>query len=482
MIVACGNFELRPYQLLAIQRLEDLMRRGVRRVVLVLPTGGGKTSIAVAFILARIAEGQRVLFLAHRRELINQAYQRLIDAGLPEDQVGVIMAADPRSRVGAPVQVASVDTLRHRGKPRADVVFIDECHRSTSNGYQLILETYRGALHVGLTATPFRLDGKGLGRMYDELVVVATPKQLIAEGFLVEPRVFTIPESMRADLSHVGVSAGDYKLNELAAAMDRNSLVGNLVDHWLKLAEDRRTICFAVTVAHSKHIVERFTEAGVAAEHLDANTPTHDRDAILQRLRDGATRVVSNVNVLCEGTDIPAAKCAILARPTMSAGLYLQQVGRILRPWQGQSALILDHAGCALQHGLPQDDREFSLEDRKRKKQLQSAPTKVCPDCYAVASLSARQCECGFVFFQDRELIEEKAATLVEYAPVAAVSRPPRPARATFSRPAAERRMSRSEFRELTEKLRRLRVESGRYVDWDDLARPGGSDAVDPFS
>jgi superfamily II DNA or RNA helicase len=362
-----------------------------------------------------------VLFIAHRRELINQAYARLHAFGIPERDVGVIMASDARRRPTALVQVASVDTLRMRPKPEADIVFVDECHRCMAKSYRDIAAAYPNAIHLGLTATPYRADGKGLGDAYDELIPVASPKQLIADGFLVEPRVFTVPQGDLPDLSGVKTRGGDYEERSLAQAMDRAPLVGNIVDHWLRLAEGLRTVVFAVSIAHSRHIVERFNAVGVAAEHLDGRTPTALRDAILRRVEDGTTTVVSNVGCLCEGWDQPSVKCGVLARPTKSTGLYLQQAGRILRPWNGARALLLDHAGCVQMHGLPQDDREFSLVgDARRTKKTgvkdapAEKPVRTCAQCCAVVAPGVLVCpECGHEFPAAR-VPEETKGNLIE--------------------------------------------------------------------
>jgi DNA repair protein RadD len=389
-----GAVCLRPYQSDAIARLDDRIAAGVRRVLLVAPCGAGKTTIAASIIRARVRGGERVLFLAHRRELIAQAYRRLLDLGLDEEQVGVIMASDPRRRPAAPVQVASVDTLRQRAKPPADVVFVDEAHRALARSYRDIAAAYPAAIHLGLTATPYRADGKGLGDAYDDLLVVASPRQLIDEGFLVEPRVMTVPPAALPDLSRVRVRGGDYDEGALSDAVNQRTLVGNIVEHWKRHAPGVRTVVFAVSIAHSIHLVERFREAGIAAEHLDGSTPAVERDAILARLESGATLVVSNCGVLCEGWDQPPVKCAVLARPTKSTGLYLQQSGRILRPWNDQRAIVLDHAGCAIDHGLPHEERAFSLEgehaisDAERKK----LRPRACPACFAVVARGVRVC------------------------------------------------------------------------------------------
>ena len=287
------------------------------------------------------------------------------------------------------------------------------CGKST---YRDIAGYYPDAIHMGLTATPFRANGEGLDDAYDDLLLVASPRRLIDEGHLVEPRVFTVPTEYLPDLSAVRMKRGDYDQRALAEAVDSKMLVGNLVEHWMRHTEGVRTVAFAVSVAHSQHIAEQFRNAGVAAEHLDGGTPTADRDAILARLESGETTVVSNCGILGEGWDQPAVKCAILARPTRSTGLYLQQAGRILRPWNGQGAIILDHGGCVIEHGLPQDDRNFTLEGSKKKRNGKSAaPVRTCPSCFAVLPLNTRVCpECSTVLIEQAEVPKEREGTLVE--------------------------------------------------------------------
>jgi superfamily II DNA or RNA helicase len=279
---------------------------------------------------------------------------------------------------------------------------------------------YPDAIHLGFTATPYRADNRGLGEFYEDLLVVASIGDLIAQGYLVEPHVFTVPKERLPNLAGVRVRAGDYAQDQLDEAVDQARLVGDIVEHWTKHASGVRTVAFAVSVKHSKHIVERFHEAGIAAEHLDGTTPTAERDAMLVRLERGETLVVSNCGVLCEGFDQPAVKCAILARPTKSTGLYLQQAGRILRPWQGQRAIILDHAGCAREHGLPQEEREFSLEPKPKRKRGETVdvPIRICDGCQAVLPARMRVCpECGFFFTEPRPVPAEIEGELVLATP-----------------------------------------------------------------
>ncbi len=415
---AVNGVSLRPYQSAAVERVR-LQLRNTRRVLLVAPTGAGKTVIASHMIERAHAKGRRVVFFAHRRELIRQTRSKLIAAGVEPMAIGIMMADDPLTNPAAPIQVASIDTFRHRDPPVADLVIVDEAHRSLAPTYTNAIDHYAetGAAVLGMTATPYRADGGGLGGVYEAIEVVASPAELVAAGYLVAPRVFSAPFAARPDLSGVRVRGGDYVEGDLSDAMNTGKLVGGIVEHWQKHAGSRRTVAFAVGVAHSQAIAAAFVEAGIAAEHLDGTTPTKERDAILARLETGETKIVSNCGVLCEGWDQPSVKVAILARPTKSTGLYLQQAGRILRPWEGASALILDHAGNALEHGLPQDDREFTL-DAASKHSTGEAPTKECPECCAVLPMAATQCpECGFGFprretdpteVADGELVELK--------------------------------------------------------------------------
>ncbi len=388
---------LRPYQLDAIEELRSTIRSGVARVLFVLATGGGKT-VCFAYITASaIKRGSRVLIVAHRRELISQCVAKLLAAGIPEREVGVIMGSDKRRRPGAAVQVASIDTLRNRAKPPADLVIVDEAHRALAASYVDLRSHYPSAVHLGFTATPTRADGKGLADAYDGLVVAVPISRLIAEGHLVAPRVWTVPAGALPDLRKVKTTAGDFNARQLGEACNQGALLGDIVEHWEKRAGGERTVGFAVTVEHSKGLVKRFVERGHAAEHLDGETPTEERDAILRRLEAGTTRIVVNVGVLCEGWDQPSCKVLILARPTQSLGLYLQMAGRILRPWQGVGAVILDHAGCARMHGLPHEDREWTLEPPQRRRSKGEVDcAKLCDGCLAVLPLGTRICpECG---------------------------------------------------------------------------------------
>lgn len=394
---------LRPYQLRALDGIRAEYRAGAKRVLLVLPTGGGKTTVAAEMIHSAVARGRRVTFIAHRKELIDQASARLGQFGVEH---GVIMADHPNWRPWLPVQVASIQTLRARRDSTEiqppDLVVIDESHRAKADTYLGQLAQWPEAHVIGLTATPWRADGKGLGDLFEASVVASTPSELTEMGFLVRADGFGFES---ADLSAVHVRGGDYDELELAEAMNVTKINGAIVEEWKRHANGWLTVCFAVNIEHSKAIVEQFRQAGVKAEHLDGSMKKADREGILARLASGETTVVSNVGVLTEGWDCPQTACCILARPTKSVGLYLQMAGRVLRPHPSKThARIHDHAGCLVQHGPPDEDRDYSLTAdlrRQRKKESGGEAVVNCPQCLRVCRVLDVRCPaCGFQFEQ----------------------------------------------------------------------------------
>ena len=390
--------QMRPYQTAAIGNLRARIRAGDRRVLLVSPTGSGKTVIAAEMIRSALLRGGRILFLAHRRELIQQCSAKL-DA-LSVDH-GVVMAQHPRWRPHAHVQVASVQTLVNRlagtQRPPATLIFVDEAHHARAATYGKILDQYPEAVTVGLTATPWRGDGKGLGDMFQSCTVAATVAELTAGGSLVPAVGFGYETP---DLKGVRTTGGDYNLQQLDAVMDAVILTGDMVAKWREhCGAGRRTVVFAVNVRHSRAIVDQFQAAGVTAEHLDANTPTAERDATLARLASGETTLVSNVGILTEGWDSPRVEVLVLARPTKSLTLAMQMMGRVLRPAPGKTvARIHDHAGVMLQPhiGAPDEERDYSLTADKPKG---LASGKTCPRCLRYCAAATMRCpECGYDF------------------------------------------------------------------------------------
>ena len=385
--------ELHDFQKDIKSRINDAIASGARRVLLVAQTGAGKTVTAAAIMDDAASQGQRILFLDHRRELTKQASQKLHDFGI---DAGIIQANFP-ARPAERIQIASIQTLHARAVrsrsielPAADLVIVDEAHHSPAATYRRLLAAYPNAVILGLTATPCRGDGRGLGGTFELMIEGPPVVELIDGKYLVGTRVYA---PVRPDLTGVHVRRGDYVERELAARMNTAQLVGDVVEHWCRLAERRPTVVFAVDVAHSVHLRNEFRRAGVLAEHLDGSTPLEERDQILAQLSDGRIEVVTNCMVLTEGWDQPNVSCLILARPTKSLGLYRQMVGRCLRPWPGKTeALILDHAGATFEHGFAEDPIEWTLfEDRRAENKKHSArgtphapALTTCPECSAV--------------------------------------------------------------------------------------------------
>jgi len=418
--------ELWPYQVEAVEQLRAQIRAGHRRVILQAPTGAGKTVMASEVIRCAVGKGSRVLFLAHARELIDQCVSKLRACDLLP---GIIMAGrsgDPQAHV----QVVSKDTLLARAVrsdritlPPANLVITDEAHRSMSSWYQVVLDQYPHAVHIGLTATPVRGDGVGLGDWWQGIVISITVPELIRGGYLVPARVFA---PFTPDMTGVKKDGnGEWVRTATSEIMNRPKIVGDVVAHWQAHASDRLTVVFATVIDHSLALRDRFAAAGVPAEHLDAKTPLGEREAILERLRAGVTRVLCNVNVVTEGWDLPALSCLVDCQPNRRLGRCLQKWGRVLRRDEGKTdAIVLDHAGNALRHGLPGDDRHWSLdtttpieereEDERKKEQRER--TICCPQCFCVYS-GRRDCpNCGHTPVRQGKPVETTAGTLVEIA------------------------------------------------------------------
>lgn len=351
--------------------------------MLCLPTGAGKTSVAAEIIRRATQRGRRSVFLVHRRELVDQAVERLAQFGI---RAGRILAGHPEARA-LPVQVASIPTLLRRTHWPADLVIVDECAHAVSESWKRCLDRYTGATVIGLTATPIRLDGRGLGDLFGCIVEPVTTRELIDQGYLVEPRVFAPP----VDLSGVKIQAGDYALPQIAERMTK--LTGSITETWKKHAEGQSTVAFAVNVEHSNAIVDAFRAIGVRAEHVDYKTAPSERARILRDLRFGRLNLVSQVQLLSEGWDMPALQCAILARPTKSLALFRQMVGRVMRP--PGPVLVLDHAGNHHEHGLVTDPIAWSLDTPERKARAVGS-VRTCAVCFAIIPPLAEVCPaCG---------------------------------------------------------------------------------------
>ncbi len=375
--------QLRSYQQQAIDNLRAAYRSRSRAPLLVLPTGGGKTIVFAAITAGAVERGRRVLILVHRRELIRQASAKLTWAGV---QHGVIAAGfEPSDH---PVQVASVQTLVRRLDRitwSPDLIVVDEAHHAVAGSWSQILDHWPHALRLGVTATPVRRDGRGLGSMFDRLVLGPSVQDLTAQKFLTPARIYAPATTLQ--LAKIRVRSGDYAPEEAAAQLDKPTITGDAIEHFQRLGRGCSAIAFCCTTQHAEHVAAQFRASGIRSQVILGSTAVEQREQALHDLASGALQVLVSVDVISEGTDVPSVGCAILLRPTQSEGLYLQQVGRVLRPAPGKDhALILDHVGNVHRHGFPDDHRDWSLDDARRRARGGGPPApavRTCPSCFA---------------------------------------------------------------------------------------------------
>ena len=405
VLVKPMQLTLRPYQSQAVADLRAAFRSGARAPLLVAPTGMGKTVVFSAITAGAVQRGRHVLVLVHRRELIRQASAKLAAVGVAH---GVIAAGIQPSN--HPVQVASVQTLARRLQLQTwqpDLIVIDEAHHAVAGTWARILDHWPDALRLGVTATPIRADGRGLGAMFDRLVHGPSVAKLIEAQHLSDYTIYA--PNLNARLDSLPIRSGDFDKTAAAHALDRPSITGDAIAHYRRLAAGQPAIAFCCTAAHAEHVAAQFQAAGISAATLLGTTPIDEREELIASFAGGSLQVLVSVDVISEGTDVPAAAVAILLRPTQSEGLYLQQVGRVLRPAPGKAhAVILDHVGNVHRHGFPDDHRDWTLDDdRKRGRGSDGppapcvrtcevcfaafAPQPICPCCGAVAQPSARE-------------------------------------------------------------------------------------------
>jgi DNA repair protein RadD len=404
---------LRHHQERALVSLRASFACGHRRPMLQAPTGFGKTLTAAHIIQRALDKGKRIAFVVPALSLIDQTVAAFEAEGI--HCIGVVQGVHERTDRDQPVQVCSVQTLARRKRPEVDLVIVDEAHQQHREIFGWMKDC-PGTPFIGLSATPW---SRGLSKHYDALIIAATTADLIREGFLSRFKTFAPSEP---DLAGVKTVAGDFHEGELANAMDRSVVTGDIVDTWIKRGEGRSTFCFCVNRRHAQHVAERFVEAGVAAEYMDGATSREDREATFNRFRSGETCVIANIGVLTTGIDLDV-RCIILARPTKSRILFTQTIGRGLRTAESKDhLLILDHAGNHLRLGLVTDIGQDGLDDGSerratlnRERERSERLPKRCDECKAIVAPGAKACpSCGAPIRAKTE-VESAEGDLVEF-------------------------------------------------------------------
>ena len=399
--------KLRPYQNDLVEDVRSAWHSGYRAPCIVLGCGGGKSCIVAEIARRTTWNGKRVLFIVHRKELVEQIEKTFRDWGVLMDlcMVGMVQTV----------------TRRLRKIPRPALIITDENHHSLAQSYQRIYEYFDTVPRVGVTATPVRLNGDGLGDVNDKLIIGKPTKWLIENHFLA-PYDYYAPSV--ADLTGLHTKMGEYVKADIEKAMIQNTVFGDVVRWYRKLAEGKKAVCYCASIRHSMATAAAFRDAGISAAHIDGDTPKAERSHIISAFRSGEITILCNVDLISEGFDVPDCECAILLRPTHSLTLYIQQSMRCMRYREGKRAVIIDHVGNYARHGMPDDDREWTLEKKERRslnerEAEQEEKVRQCPECFFTFSAEAgakNVCpHCGYVFpKREREVNTDEAGELIK--------------------------------------------------------------------
>lgn len=389
---------LRPHQQVALDGLKRSVSAGKRRPVLLLPTGAGKTVVAAHMILGALAKRNRVAFCVPALSLIDQTFSRFSENGIEIGDMGVMQASHPWSRPNAPVQICSIQTIAKRGFPEVDFVIVDEAHLRFEAIERWMTE-HPEKIFVALSATPW---AKGMGDFWDDLIIPTSMTELIELGWLSKFRVFA---PSHPDLSGVKIVAGDYHEGQLSERMSGAKIVADVVGTWLDKGDDQPTLCFAVDRGHAQALHDQFSSVGVTSAYVDANTDREERARIIGQFQSGAVKVICSIGTMTTGVDVDC-RCIIMARPTKSEILFVQCIGRGLRPAPGKEyCKILDHSDNHLRLGMVTDIYHDTLRtskgdaERKKAREEERATPKPfeCPQCTRLIPYKALECECGWV-------------------------------------------------------------------------------------
>jgi len=383
------TFSLYPYQEKLVDRARESIAKGSKGVLIQSPPGSGKSVIIASVAKAATDKKNHVLFIVHRRELVEQIKDSFSKQGV-DKQYSTVMT------------VGRVANRLHQ-LPKPSIIITDETHHSRAKTYRRIYDHYSDAFRLGFTATPWRMSGKGFTDVYDDMIHGPTVDWLIKNNFLAP---FNYYAPTLADLDALKQSStGEYTKQSMDDAIKR-MVFGDVVEHYKKLADGHKAILYAHSVETSELLAETFIQNGIAAVHADSKTPPKERDRIMEDFKSGKIQVLCNVDLVSEGFNVPDCSCVIMVRPTASLVLHMQQSMRSMRYQPGKKAIIIDHVANYAKHGLPNTEHEWTIQDREKKTQNKNATDgpslKDCPECFSVIPSTSQDCPaCGHHFEAD---------------------------------------------------------------------------------
>ena len=380
--------ELRKYQSDLINNIRSEIIKEKRAICAVLGCGGGKSVIQGKIAAEAAKNKNRVLFIVHRKELCQQIENTFRKCGVDFKYCTVGMVQSLCRRV---------PKLK---EPK--LILVDECHHIPSKSYRKIIDRFPNAVVVGFTATPVRMNEGGLGSVFESLIESVSTKWLIEKQYLAPYKYYSVD---LADTRNLKTKRGEFDPGEVEQLMARTVIYGDTVKNWKKFAEGKQTIVYCSSINTSKKTAQAFLDAGIAAAHLDGTTHKARREEIVADFRKGKIQVLCNVDLFGEGFDVPDCEAVVLLRPTRSLALHIQQSMRSMRYKEGKTAIIIDHVGNYLRHGLPDGEREWTLEQKDAKQtQKQKTSVKSCPNCHAVMPATTLVCpNCGLRFRAEQE-------------------------------------------------------------------------------
>ena len=394
------SFKLRDYQFETIDNIVTSMKCGNRSIMVQQPPRTGKTVIMADIARRTTNNGKRVMFIVHRKEIVDQVKDTFEKQGVNMNLATIGMVQTLTRRV---------DKL-----PRPAVLFVDEAHHVLAKSYRRILDAFPDAIKLLFTATPIRMSGEGFEEVADDLIVGKSVQWLIDHGNLA-PIDYYAPKQIDTEQLKTK-RTGEFTEESIAKAV-KPKIYGNAVKHYQQLASGKQAIAYAYNVASAEHLANAFNQAGISARAVSGKTPKDERDQIIRDYRDGKIQIVTNAELFTEGLDLPNVDCVIMLRPTQSLSLFLQFGMRAMNPRKGKTAVIIDHVGNVERFGLPTDDRKWTLRGSAKSTRTSQGGTiksvTVCAECFATFYRTSDVCPyCGAKLIQDKEIEVDENAKL----------------------------------------------------------------------